>query len=248
MSLTDGVLTVLPAPAGYNVDFANPMRTGNIAGYWVTGVGMILSTSFLMMRLYTKIFIIKSFSVDDVTLISSWCFGIAVQSILTRKLVVMFIHRPLTTTDFWVIKATGVHAWEIPLTRYQYFNTMIMVASILYVPCLGLAKFSILFLYKKLSQLKWFNTCVYILMTIVISYSVGIIFALIFPCNPIPANWDLSVTGKCIDKAGIYLATAAINVITDLLILTLPIPMILRLNMPRSKKIGLVIVFIVGSA
>lgn len=124
-----------------------------------------------------------------------------------------------------------------------------MVASILYVPCLGFAKFSILFLYRKLSQLKWFNICVYTLMSIVISYSISIIFALIFPCRPIAANWDISITDfKCIDKAGIYLATAAANVATDMLILTLPIPMVLRLQMPRAQKIALMIVFAVGSA
>lgn len=124
-----------------------------------------------------------------------------------------------------------------------------MVASILYVPTLGFAKFSILFLYRKLSQLRWFNTCVYVLMAIVISYSIGIILALIFPCNPIAANWDLSIKEyKCIDKAGIYLATAAVNVITDFLILTLPIPMVIRLQMPKMQKIGLIIIFAVGSA
>ena len=125
---------------------------------------------------------------------------------------------------------------------------IIIVASVNYVLCLGLAKFSILFLYRKLSQLRWFNLCVYTLMAIVISYSVGIIFALIFPCQPVSANWDLSVTDfKCIDKAGIYLATAAANVITDVLILALPIPMILRLHMPKAQKIAVCLVFAVGS-
>jgi hypothetical protein len=91
-----------------------------------------------------------------------------------------------------------------------------MVASILYVPCLGFAKISILLLYHRLSKLVWFKICVYIVIGIVGSYSLGIIVALIFPCNPIAMNWDLSITeGKCIDKAGIYLATAAVNVITD---------------------------------
>jgi len=124
-----------------------------------------------------------------------------------------------------------------------------MVASIIYVLCLGFAKFSILFLYSKLSQLKWFNICVYALMAVVITYSIGIIFALIFPCQPISANWDLSITDyKCIDKAAIYLATAAVNVITDLMILLLPIPMVVRLQMQRSQKIALMVVFAVGSA
>ena len=124
-----------------------------------------------------------------------------------------------------------------------------MVASVFYVPCLAFAKLSILFLYRKLGVLKWFRICVYTLMAIVATYSIGIIFALIFPCQPVAANWDLSITDyQCVDEAGIYLATAAVNVITDVLILTLPIPMILRLQMPKSQKLALMVVLAVGSA
>lgn len=72
MPMTDGVLTVLPAPAGYVVDFENPTRTGNVAGYWVTGIGLILSTSFLAMRMYTKLIITKNFSLDDAALLASF--------------------------------------------------------------------------------------------------------------------------------------------------------------------------------
>lgn len=60
-------------------------------------------------------------------------------------------------------------------------------------------------------------------MAIVASYSIGIVLALIFPCQPIAMNWDLSITeGKCIDKAGIYLATAAVNVIVSSPIMRVP--------------------------
>lgn len=65
---------------------------------------------------------------------------------------------------------------------------MIVVASVLYIPCLGCAKFSLLLLYRKLSHTRWCEISTYILMATVLSYSVGIIFALIFPCHPIAAN------------------------------------------------------------
>jgi len=72
MPMTDGVLTVLPAPAGYVVDFENPIRNGDVAGYWVTGVGLILSSSFLAMRMYTKLVITKNFALDDAALLASF--------------------------------------------------------------------------------------------------------------------------------------------------------------------------------
>jgi len=72
MSMTNGVLTMLPAPAGYHVDFDNPQRVGNVVGYWITSIGVILSTSFLAIRMYTKLYITKSFSVDDAALLLSY--------------------------------------------------------------------------------------------------------------------------------------------------------------------------------
>lgn len=124
-----------------------------------------------------------------------------------------------------------------------------MVASIVYVGCLGFAKMSILILYHRMSKLRWFKLATFVVMGIVASYSVGIILALIFPCQPIAMNWDLSITeGKCIDKAGIYLATAAVNVITDFIILALPVPVVLGLQMRRIQKIAVLGLFMVGSA
>lgn len=86
-------------------------------------------------------------------------------------------------------------------------------------------------------------------MGIVGAYSIGLAFAFIFPCDPIAKNWDATITeGKCVDKAAIYLGNAAINAITDIMILLLPIPMVLKLQMPRVQKIGLIGMFAFGSA
>jgi len=86
MPMTDGVLTVLPTPAGYVVDFDHPQRNADIAGYWVTGIGLFLSTSFLAMRMYTKMVITKNFSVDDAALLVSFVSAIAVSQDLTNWL------------------------------------------------------------------------------------------------------------------------------------------------------------------
>lgn len=65
--MTDGVLTVLPAPEGYEVNFENPPQVGHIAGYFVTGVGISLAAAFLGMRLYTRCFITRNFGLEDGT-------------------------------------------------------------------------------------------------------------------------------------------------------------------------------------
>lgn len=65
MSMTNGVLTVLPAPEGYVVDFAHPQRQANIETYWVAAVGNFLSLLFIAQRLYTKLGLNRTFQIDD---------------------------------------------------------------------------------------------------------------------------------------------------------------------------------------
>ena len=65
MSTTDGVLTALPAPEGYQVNFDNPPQIGDVAGYWTTGFGLTLGVIFLAMRLYTRAFISRNFGLED---------------------------------------------------------------------------------------------------------------------------------------------------------------------------------------
>lgn len=125
---------------------------------------------------------------------------------------------------------------------------MIMSASVIYVPCLGLSKFSLLLFYNRLSPVRWFRIAVYFLMFVVLGYSFAIIFALIFPCRPVAMNWDVTITdGECVNRAATYTATAAVNIATDIALLTLPIPMIVDLRMPRVQKVGLIVIFVVGS-
>lgn len=125
---------------------------------------------------------------------------------------------------------------------------MITVASTLYCPLLACAKFSLLFFYLKLSPMKWFRMCVYASMFIVVGYNIGIVFPLIFACRPLKRNFDVTITeGYCINRTPLYIATAVLNIVTDIMLLILPIPMIVRLQMPRVQKIGLILIFGVGS-
>ncbi|QSZ35381.1 hypothetical protein DSL72_008251 [Monilinia vaccinii-corymbosi] len=226
-------LVAMPAPEGYVVDYDNPMIHGNVAGYWVFGVGMVLSFSFLCMRTYTKLCVARNFAVEDACLIVAWLCGVTVQVLLVLM---------------WLNRIIGVHAWEISIDKYNTYSKLIMSASVLYVPCLGLSKFSLLLFYNRLSPVRWFRAAVYILMFIVLGYSFAIIFALIFPCRPVNMNWDVTIThGKCINRGATYTATAAVNIATDLALLILPIPMIADLRMPRVQKVGLILIFIVGS-
>jgi hypothetical protein len=65
MSNVNGVITAIPPPNGYEVDFANPQRRLLTEAYVIFTVENILALMFLGQRLYTKIRLMKQFQIDD---------------------------------------------------------------------------------------------------------------------------------------------------------------------------------------
>lgn len=89
----------------------------------------------------------------------------------------------------------------------------------------------------------------YFVLFLVAGYNISIFFAIIFGCQPFNKHWDVRVTeGSCVDRPAIYICTAVLGIASDLLLLVMPMPMIMRLQMPPRQKAGLVLLFGIGSA
>lgn len=71
----------------------------------------------------------------------------------------------------------------------------------------------------------------------------------IFQCRPVRAAFDDTVQSgaMCIDIVILYLASAPVNIITDLAILFLPMPILTGLRLPRNEKIILIVTFSFGA-
>lgn len=63
--MVNGVVTLLPAPEGYVVNFDHPQRQAVPAAFWVCGVGSFLSALLMAQRLYTKAFLVGRLQIDD---------------------------------------------------------------------------------------------------------------------------------------------------------------------------------------
>lgn len=89
---------------------------------------------------------------------------------------------------------------------------------------------------------------IYAVGAIVVLYSITTAALLIFPCRPYARAWDVTImTGSCINRPAVYVATAVSNIVTDVFILIIPIPMVVKLKIPLQQKIGLACMFAVGS-
>lgn len=110
----------------------------------------------------------------------------------------------------------GYHFWDIPMTDYMVpFQVYTLAGTMVYSLSLAFSKISILFLYLRLSTVRWFRILVWILLGIVISYAVIYNLMSLFGCKPIAATWDLSLapTAKCLDQLTKYEALSILNII-----------------------------------
>lgn len=65
-------------------------------------------------------------------------------------------------------------------------------------------------------------------------------------CTPVDAFWDTSVQGKCLNQLAIWYVMAAINLVTDFVVFSLPLPVVKSLQLPKRQKIMLMGVFCLG--
>ena len=73
-------------------------------------------------------------------------------------------------------------------------------------------------------------------------------FISIFQCTPINHFWDEEqVTGHCIHIERFLQGQAIPNIITDIILLALPMPLIWKLHLPQGQKLALCGVFLLGS-
>ena len=110
----------------------------------------------------------------------------------------------------------GYHFWDVPAADWMIpFQVYTLAGTMVYSLSLAFSKISILFLYLRLSTVRWFRILVWILLGIVISYAVIYNLMSLFGCKPIAATWDqnLAATAKCLDQLTKYEALSILNII-----------------------------------
>ncbi|KAK6591928.1 integral membrane protein [Botrytis cinerea] len=71
-------------------------------------------------------------------------------------------------------------------------------------------------------------------------------WSLIKLCSPIEKSWNKALPGSCIQIGNVWYSTSVMAIVTDLVIIVLPIYQIRRLQLPLSQKFGLILMFSLG--
>lgn len=86
-----------------------------------------------------------------------------------------------------------------------------------------------------------------ILGGISIAWGIAIILVSIFQCTPIARAWDMSIPGTCIDIKASFIGNAVPNVVTDILMLCLPVRVVWGLHASLTHRLSVIAIFMLGS-
>jgi len=118
----------------------------------------------------------------------------------------------------------------------------------LYLTAVALPKMSILLLYLRILTNRGARLACHVLLVLLGAIWLSFIIASSVQCLPLAYQWDKTIPGgHCFDVGVFYKASSAPNIVTDIIIVVLPMPTIYRLQTTGLRKLGLFFVFLVGS-
>jgi hypothetical protein len=92
----------------------------------------------------------------------------------------------------------------------------------------------------RIFAVKSFRIAGYVVLAICVSWGIMTMLVAFLLCRPLGYNWNLLPSdGHCGNQQSAYAAVGVTDILTDVMILILPLPMIWRLQLPIGNKIAL---------
>ncbi|KAF2275265.1 uncharacterized protein EI97DRAFT_494860 [Westerdykella ornata] len=135
----------------------------------------------------------------------------------------------------------GLHVVDI-FARFgpetvTFFFKGIMAFALLWNATICFSKLSVLLMYTALipvpAMVKWARA----IAALIIAWCLADVMAGFLICRPLARNWDMTIPGKCGSQPKFYFAMGLINIITDIVLIILPMPFLYNLRMATKKKL-----------
>lgn len=152
-----------------------------------------------------------------------------------------------------IIAATygvGLHVADIPPDNIRPILQSIYFTRIFYNLGMSFVKAALLVFYLRLDPRRPMRLGLYIFIGITVAFNLASFFVFVFSCNPPAMFWgDVVAGGKCMkveSQLAFYNANGILNIIIDLGIYLVPIPMVWAIKMPFKQKLGVISIFALG--
>jgi hypothetical protein len=146
----------------------------------------------------------------------------------------------------------GRHAAALAVVNPTALITMgksIIGIAYLYLPAVALPKLSILALYWRfLDRSPAYRRTIQALAGITILNLVTCLIVFSVECQPFAYHWNKKIPGgHCVNEAAMFAYVSLPNIITDVVMLLLPMRVVYKLKANGSTKAGLLVVFVTGN-
>ncbi|KAL4883316.1 hypothetical protein BJY04DRAFT_216616 [Aspergillus karnatakaensis] len=227
------VLLTWPKP-----NYDNPPTRGH-AVLVVTIICLSLSTIITLLRVWTRLRITRTAGLDDVLIVFGLVFGIGMGVVLC-----------IATEQYgW-----DRHIWDIPLELLPAVSKLNLSFQILFSLSCSITKLSLLWFCKRLlivgtkGVYSRYNIAMIVAMVVVALSCILFLFFSLFHCRPIHAYWDLEpqYPHHCLNDGAIVFSASTINIITDVVVTILPMPLIWKLKLPVRQRLAVISIFGLG--
>ncbi|KAK7754061.1 hypothetical protein SLS62_003907 [Diatrype stigma] len=134
------------------------------------------------------------------------------------------------------------------MRRRTLGSGLVLASRMFYAATLWILKSAVLEFFKRLTSTTWKRsheiTLIFIRITLVVTF-IAVLISDLAECRPFHGYWQVlpDPGGRCRQGYVQLITMACCNVITDLLLVFFPVPIILRSHMNTKKKIQLVMLF-----
>ncbi|KAJ4391530.1 hypothetical protein N0V93_005148 [Gnomoniopsis smithogilvyi] len=153
----------------------------------------------------------------------------------------------------------GRNIWQLSLGDYQGLLKFMYISTTLYTPAAFCTKVTLLLLISRVFSVhRIVSKLIHLFIVLILLAYLPIAFLKIFICRPITAYWDNfettdggAVTGgnsNCRGQATLFMGDISISIITDVLILILPIVMSWRMEATWRQKLKIMVLLGAGGA
>ncbi|EWG48943.1 hypothetical protein FVEG_16365 [Fusarium verticillioides 7600] len=189
-----------------------------------------ISLIVVSLRVYARAIMLRNFGVDDACAILACLLTIADACIIATN----------------VRNGLGSHISTLSGEQISNFLRMFYFSTVVYNVTLAVIKTVFLLQYYRAIPVRQYKKTYIASVVLVTCWSLSQIFLNTFMCWPIASFWDVTIKGTCILNKSSFYVSAAGNILTDILIMVLPIPVLRSLKLGRRQKWILMSVFCLG--
>ncbi|KAH8161276.1 hypothetical protein CIB48_g6979 [Xylaria polymorpha] len=202
---------------------------------------IIVPVAAALLRFYVRMHTAARLGIDDWLAIPAVviCVGVATAQIIAATAAGLGGHQPLDehgkpghTPQLYIYEKT------------RYTGEVAGAAGLCFI------KLSVLFFFRRIFRVRAFIIVNNIVISLTAIWGISFVFVIAFQCSPPSTFWEsleIEYGNRCTTDLPAYLAFTFTDLALDVIIFVLPLPHLWLLRLPMRQKLGVALIFLLGS-